>query len=270
MEKMDNEKFFYAENISGGYGKNKVIDDISFSLNKNSLTAVIGANGCGKTTLLKFIANLLKHEGSCYLKGERLEGLSGRRISQMISYIPQKSGISISLPVREIVLMGFNPVLKMLERPNKKHFAAAQNALETVGIGELYDRDFLTLSEGQKQLVFLARTLVEDSSLLLLDEPDSALDFKNRYHILSILKDMVEKGDRAGLLCLHDPALALEFCTQLILIKGGKCIDVIDKNKDSLEKMNEAFKNIYDRISLSKCTDSKGKEHIAVLWEGKA
>lgn len=261
--------FFQADKISGGYGQNKVIENISFTLNENTLAAVIGANGCGKTTLLKSIANQLKHSGSCYLMGQRLEDLNIRNLSKAISYIPQKSGISISLPVLDIVLMGFNPVLNLFERPGKKHIDIAYNALASVGISDLSHRDFLTLSEGQKQLVFLARTIAEDSPLLLLDEPDSALDFRNRYLILNNIKNMVERGNKAGILCLHDPALALEFCNKLILMKNGRCIDIVDKTEDSLEQIENSLKNIYEGISLSKCLDSKGKVHIAVLWEGE-
>ena len=104
---------------------------------------------------------------------------------------------------------------------DRERIAQAMEALTSMGMGDYADKDYQTLSEGQKQLVILARLLVEDSALLLLDEPDSALDFQNRYAILWQLKKLTEERQRCALLCLHDPILALEFCQQLILLKDG-------------------------------------------------
>lgn len=264
---MSENHFFEAEHISAGYGKKVVIHDISFSLKPHTLTALIGANGSGKTTLMKCIVNQLNHGGRCVLQGECLEEMSAKILAQKISYIPQRNGIGISLPVLDVVLMGFNPVLKLMQRPTKEQKERAKKALVSIGLGGYEDMDYLTLSEGQKQLVFLARTLIEDTQLLLLDEPDSALDLQNRYQIMRLLKDMVLEQERAGLLCLHDPVLALRYCEQLVLMKDGRCIDVLYPMEDSLEKMETALKKIYGDISLVACEDRKGRKQFAVLWE---
>ena len=264
---MSEKRFFEAEHIFAGYGKKAVIHDISFSLRPCTLTALIGANGSGKTTLMKCIANQLNHGGSSILQGKSLEDMSVKERARNVSYIPQRSGISISLPVLDVVLMGFNPMLKLMQRPTKEQQMRAKEALAEIGLGGYEDIDYLTLSEGQKQLVFLARTLIEDTSLLLLDEPDSALDLQNRYQIMNLLKKMVTEKERAGLLCLHDPILALRYCEQLILMKDGRCVDVLHPSEDSMEKMEKALKEIYGDISLVECLDKKGKRHLTVLWE---
>ena len=181
---MSEKPIFCAEHISAGYGRKAVIHDISFSLKPCTLTALIGANGSGKTTLMKCIANQLSHGGKSILLGECLEELSVKELARRVSYIPQKSGIKISLPVLDVVMMGFNPVMKLMQRPSREQENRAKAALATIGLGGYENIDYLTLSEGQKQLVFLARTLIEDTSLLLLDEPDSALDLQNRYQIM--------------------------------------------------------------------------------------
>lgn len=265
---MNNEVFFQADSISAGYDGKLVIQDITFTLEKHTLTGLIGANGCGKSTLLKSLINQIKHEGSCCLNGERLERYTARKRAQKLSYIPQKSGISISLPILEVVLMGFNPVLKLLEAPSSRQKELARKALEEVGLKGYEERDYLTLSEGQKQLVSLARVLIEDTSLLVLDEPDSALDFQNRYYILKQLKNMVKTGDKAGILSLHDPALALEFCEQLLLIKDEKCVGVIYPLRDTIEEMEKALGLIYGNVSLVSCEDKGGRKHLTLLWEG--
>lgn len=264
---MERDTFFRAVDISAGYDGKEIVHRVTFSLQPHTLTGLLGANGSGKTTLLRSVAGQLTHRGDCYLNGVRLEDQTVRQLARKISYIPQKSGLTISLPVLDVVMMGFNPVLKLLERPSKKQKMLAKEALRSVGLKGYEEEDYLTLSEGQKQLVFLARTLIEDTSLLLLDEPDSALDFQNRYLILKQLRQMIRLGEKAGLLCLHDPALALQFCQQLILIKDGKCMKILRPENDAIEDMELALQQIYGSVSLVECMDRRGKRQFTLLWE---
>lgn len=259
--------FFQAEKITAAYGKKQVLREISFALQPHTLTGLLGANGCGKTTLLKCIINQLPHEGSCKLEGKHLETESTRALARKLSYIPQRSGLQLSLPVLDVVLMGFNPRLKLLEHPSQEQVQRAREALQAVGLAEQAETDYLCLSEGQKQLVFLARTLIEDTALLLLDEPDSALDLPHRYGILRQLRALVQKERRAGLLSLHDPVLALTFCDQLLLLRDGCCWGVIHPKEDDLETMERQLQEIYGKISLVRCEDRKGNSHLTVLWE---
>lgn len=266
---MSRRKYFEVQNVSAGYGNKEIIHEINFGVEPNTLTALIGPNGCGKTTLLKSIVNLIDYRGKCLLHGEDLKELSVRKLARKISYIPQRSGIHVSMSVLDVVLMGFNPVLKLLERPNKKQKERAMEAIRSVGISEYMYMDYLTLSEGQKQLVLLARTMIEDTDLLILDEPDSALDFQNKHKVLNILKQMTVNEGKAGILCLHDPAVALEFCHQIVVMKAGKIIDVLHPQKDSYERMEHALQEIYGNVTLNKCMDRNGNTHIVLLWEGE-
>ena len=192
--------------VTAGYGRQPVINNISFQLEEGRLLGVIGANGSGKTTLLKALCGILPHEGSCTLDNATLERLSPRQIARLISYIPQRSGVSIDISVLDVVLMGFNPQLSLLEHPSKAMREAALQALQQVGLGDRAEENYLHLSEGQKQLCILARTLVSDSKLLLLDEPESALDFRFRYQMLSLLRGWVASGRRSAVVTLHDPS----------------------------------------------------------------
>ena len=266
---MSREKYFEVQHVSAGYGDKEIIHDICFETPLHTLTALVGPNGCGKTTLLKSMVELLEHQGKCLLHGEELNNLSVRKLAQKISYIPQRSGIHVSMSVLDVVLMGFNPVLKLLERPNKKQIQKAKEAIMEVGLSEYMKKDYLTLSEGQKQLVLLARTMIEDTDLLILDEPDSALDFQNRYMILKLLKQMVDNEEKAGILCIHDPAIALEFCQQIVVMKEGDIIDILHPQTDSLERMEDALRRIYGKVTLNKCTDRNKKTHLVLLWEGE-
>jgi len=262
-------KYFEVENLCAGYGEKEIIHNISFEAKPHTLTALVGANGCGKTTLLKSIVNLLDYDGRCTLQGENLKEMSTRKLARKISYIPQRSGIHISLSVMDIVMMGFNPVLKLLQQPSVSQKQKAREALAIVGMEQYENTDYQTLSEGQKQLVLLARTMIEDTKLLILDEPDSALDFQNKHMILKLLSHLVNKEEKSGILCLHDPAVALEFCQQIVLIKEGYCVEILHPEKDSLEVMEEALRKVYGQVSLRKCIDRKEKRHLVLLWEGE-
>lgn len=125
--------FFSAEGISAGYNRHQILTDISFSLEAGTITGILGANGCGKTTLLKAICGILPHAGSCTLLGHSLEALSPRKLSGLVRYIPQRSGISMDISLMDVVLMGFNPQLGLLERPGTAMKEAAEKALALVG-----------------------------------------------------------------------------------------------------------------------------------------
>ncbi|MDD3367844.1 MAG: ABC transporter ATP-binding protein [Lachnospiraceae bacterium] len=243
------------------------LQDISFTIEENSMTAILGANGCGKTTLLRAICNQIPFTGQCEWNNISLQNCSARELSRLLSYIPQRSGITISMSVLDVVLMGFNPVLKLLETPSKLQKEAASKALSMVGLTDFISRDYLTLSEGEKQLCILARTLVTHTKLWLLDEPDSSLDFHNRYHMLSLIKQMMHQSDACALLCLHDPGLALNFCDQLILLKEHHVAAILHPRTDPLPLMEKSLSAIYGSVTLKQITDNKRNVHLVLLSE---
>ncbi|MDD6481043.1 MAG: ABC transporter ATP-binding protein [Lachnospiraceae bacterium] len=259
--------FFQAEQISAGYGAKPALQSVSFFCESGLLFGILGANGSGKTTLMKAICGVLPHEGNCTLDGISLEKLSPRQIAKLCSYIPQRSGISIDISAMDVVLMGYNPRLGLLEQPDKKMQEKARAALCQVGLEEHIEDNYLTLSEGQKQLCILARTLVSDCRLLLLDEPESALDFRYRYQMLDILKQWVRKEPRAAILTLHDPELALRYCDRLLLLRDGKVTGILNPASDSLENMEAQLSQIYGKVSLIRCMDHQNMKHLVMLKE---
>lgn len=269
---------FIVTDFSAGYGKKQIVSGVSFCLESGTLTALLGTNGCGKTTLLKGLCHLAAHSGSAVLVpsdpgGEqpgssekqssfgggrpgsgnlpiRLDSCSSRQIARHVSYIAQKSGIHISLPALEVVLMGFQPFLPLLSSPGKSHRASARLALQTVGLAGYEEQDFLTLSEGQKQLCILARALVQNTELLLFDEPDSALDYPNRHKILNTIHKIVYDRKKAGLLVLHDLNMALDYCDQLLLMKNGTLIGTLRPREDSEELLSTALCRLYGPVRV--------------------
>ena len=240
-----------VRHLCAGYGKRRILEDISFSLAPGELVGVLGENGSGKTTLLKSVCGILPHRGECLLGGENREDLSSRQLARTISYIPQRSGISIDLSALEVVLMGFNPQLRLLESPNAAMKRRAGQALEAVGLGGRGEENFQSLSQGQQQLCILARTLVSQAEVLLLDEPESALDFGGRYRMLGQLQDFLGR-EKAALVTLHDPQLALNRCHRLLLLSGGKLMGEIFPGRSSLRDMESALEKLYGELSLSR------------------
>lgn len=259
--------FFSVTDLTAGYGGKPVIDRISFELEAGCLLGLLGANGSGKTTLLKSICGILPHRGSCVLEGSVLEQLSPRELAGRCSYVPQRSGISIDLSVLDVVLMGFNPRLGLLEYPSGDMKERARKALARVALRGREEENYLHLSEGQKQLCILARTLASEGRLLLLDEPESALDFRYRYQMLDLLRGWVREEKRAVLAALHDPSLALNYCDRLLLLADGKVLAVLKPGTDPLDKMEEELGVLYGRVSLQRCRDKSGREQLVMLKE---
>lgn len=257
--------YFTASNLTAGYDGAPVLKSLSFSLEAGKILGVLGANGSGKTTLLKSICGILPHGGRCLLEGEPLESLSPRRLSRLCGYIPQRSSIAIDISVLDVVTMGFNPFLKPLEHPTAQMEAQARNALEQVGLVGMEARNYLALSEGQKQLCILARTLAAPKKLLLLDEPESALDFRFRHRMLDILDAWRRDGSRSVIIALHDHDLAMNGCDEILLLEQGQVLGKICPASASLEEMEGLLARVYGPVRLHSLRSAKGKRRIIML-----
>ena len=259
--------FFEVKDLTAGYAGKKIVQNLSFSVEQGHLTGILGANGSGKTTLLKAVCGILTHSGRCVLDGTELELLSARQLAGVCSYIPQRSGISIDVSALDVVLMGFNPRLGLLEHPGHAMKERARDALAQVGLAGRENDNYQALSEGQKQLCILARTIVADGKLLLLDEPESALDVRFRYEMLHRIRSWLTEGERCGIVTLHDPTLALNFCDELLVLERGQQIGIIRPKGDSIEDMEAILGKIYGEISLLRCRTHSGREQLVMLKE---
>lgn len=123
-------------------------------------------------------------------------------------------------------------------------------AAERFGVAELLDRDCAQLSEGQRQLVHLARLAVQDAPILLLDEPNSALDFENTGLLFRRVRELVETGERTALIVLHDPALALRWCRRLLLLDGGRLVDDVATEGMGAEALQAVLRQLYPTIQV--------------------
>ena len=228
-------------NLSAGYAGKQVIKDISFFVAPKTIVGILGANGCGKTTLIKAIANLLPHTGSCQLDDTYLENASPRQLALLCGYIPQKSGISIDLTLLDVVLMGFNPKLSLLQSPTEQMKKEAFDALCSVGLGSRKDDNFQQLSEGQKQLCLLARTFVLKRRLLLLDEPTAALDPIAENDIYMKYSEMTQ--GKTSMFISHRLA-STRFCDRIIFVADGGVKE--EGTHESLLALGGEYANLFE------------------------
>lgn len=205
--------------------------------------AVLGPNGVGKTTLLKCMMGMLKwQEGETLLDGTPLSSMKPADIWKRIAYVPQAKGAALSYTAFEMVLMGRSSRLGLFAQPSKEDLAAAKEAMQTVGITFLKDKQCSKMSGGELQMVLIARALCGNPKMLILDEPESNLDFKNQLVILELIKELSREKGLAGIINTHYPAHALKLADQaLILNREGRNIFGAAKEVITEANMKQAF-----------------------------
>lgn len=211
-----------VKNGTFGYAKNSpVLQDISFSLSSGQITAVLGPNGAGKTTLLRAALGSLKwQKGGSYLDGKSIRSIPAREFFSHVAYVPQARGSSLPYTVLETVLLGRTGRLDVFSRPKDRDVAIAEEVLQELGISHLSPKRCSELSGGELQLVLIARALAQAPSLLILDEPESNLDFKNQLIVLDTMSSLKKKGIGC-LFNTHYPAHALQRADTALLLNAG-------------------------------------------------
>lgn len=214
-----------VRDVSFAYGTTPVLDGVGFELARGELCALFGPNGTGKSTLFKCVLGHLARRGEVHIDGQDTARLGAGRLARLVAYVPQEHRPPFPYLVREMVLMGRTPHLGGVFGPSRRDEAAAEEAMERIGVEDLADRSYTTLSGGQRQLVLLARALAQDTPLLLLDEPTASLDFGNQLLLWQTVRGLTAEG-RTALICTHDPNHVLWFCDRaLVLGRHGRLLE---------------------------------------------
>lgn len=231
-----------VDNLCFAYQKKKVLREVSFTVDRGELVCLLGANGSGKTTILKCLNGILKPcAGEILLDGLNISTLNQREIARYISVVPQEHSMVFSYHVLDVVTMGVTPYLGFGRMPVEEDYFKAKQILHLLGIENLTYRNYNRLSGGERQLVLIARALMQDTHYLVMDEPTSHLDFKNQYLLMLELKKLTRQG-RGIITALHDPNLALKFCDRIIIIKDGR---VLARGKTGQVMTGENLKKAY-------------------------
>ena len=218
------DKMLTLSNVSVGYNGINVIKNVNMHVNYNENLSIIGPNGCGKTTLLKAVANILPYSGEIEIAGTSIKKMKHKEISLRIAMLTQMSGIYFSYTVFDTVMMGryLHIKDKLLGLPSEADKEAVLTCLDAVDLLEQKDRMITTLSGGQLQRVFLARTLVQEPEVILLDEPTNHLDLKYQIELVEYLKKWASEGSRVVVGVMHDINLAMRLSDDILVLKDGE------------------------------------------------
>ena len=209
------------QHISAGYGGPLAVRDVSLDLNPGEVLALLGPNGCGKSTLLRVIAGLqCPTRGQVLVEGQPADCLTRRQLAQKITYLPQSRSVP-NITAYRMVLHGRFPYLSYPRRYRPEDHAAAQRALELVDAWELAQLPIQTLSGGQRQKVYLAMALAQDTRTILMDEPTTYLDIRHQLDLIRFSKTLAREG-RAVVLVLHDLSMALGGADRVALLQEGR------------------------------------------------
>jgi ABC-type Mn2+/Zn2+ transport system ATPase subunit len=202
-------------NVDIGYGKNAVLKSLNFNIQKGDFFGIVGPNGAGKTTILKAILGLLKP-----LKGRIRFSNNEQRDEKRIGYVPQHAFVDEIFPVTvlEMVLMGRYGKLGIFKRPKDEDFKTAEQMLRNVGIQDLADTDYRELSGGQKQRTLIARAMVGEPNVLLLDEPVEGMDIQGETAIMELVKALHNKYSLTVILVSHDLNIVAKYVKTLAII----------------------------------------------------
>ncbi|WP_448590202.1 ABC transporter ATP-binding protein [Thermodesulfobium sp.] len=211
--------FIQINGISFSYNSVDVLKDVNFHIDKGDLIAILGNNGVGKSTLLKCINRILKPKfGTILIEGQDTKKL-GSEIAKKVSYVSQRNQAT-RLTVFDAVLLGRKPYVKW--DISKRDLEITKCVIEMFSLQEIAMRFVDELSGGELQKVIVARALVQEPSLILLDEPTNNLDIKSQIEVMNIVKQIVQSNEISCLMAIHDINLALRFIDKFILMKDGK------------------------------------------------
>jgi iron complex transport system ATP-binding protein len=254
-----------VKSLAFSYGNGFVFEDVSFSLRSGEVMCILGPNGAGKSTLIKCIAGILKPAaGSIRILGEDTASLGARDIARRIGYVPQQNEVVFPFTVLDFVMMGRAPHLSMFASPGAKDREIARKSLAMVGLSGYEERPLASLSGGQSQMVLIARALVQQPSLLLLDEPTSHLDFGNQILVLETVRKLASMGISV-LMNTHMPDHAFLVGSRAAALTDGRLVAVGDVETVVTSKM---MSSVYG-IKVAVTEIEKLKRKVCIPLRGK-
>lgn len=216
------EDYIFTENMTVGYGRIPLIEQIELHVRRGEIVTLIGPNGAGKSTILRSIIRQLGLlGGTVYLDGQSMEGMTEKQIARRMSVLMTERIRPELMTCKDVVGTGRYPYTGRLGILTAADHEKVREAMELVHAGELADRDFMEISDGQKQRILLARAICQEPEAIVLDEPTSFLDIRHKLELLTILKDLVREKKVAVLMSLHELDLAQKLSDFVVCVKGN-------------------------------------------------
>lgn len=253
---MEKENLLLSTNrISIGYHHKKdnitIADNISLNLRKGRLIALLGANGIGKSTLLRTLTGIQKPlTGSVILDGEQIQSYNPKEMAQILSVVLTESLPPSNLTVYELIALGRQPYTNWLGKLSETDKKAVDKALQQTQLTHLTDRKHYEISDGQLQKVLVARALAQDTPIIILDEPTTHLDLLHKVSLLKLLKQLTENTDKCILYSTHDLELALQLCDEIIVMTDKGTVQGTPKQLIENNTFDKLFKD--DAVAFDK------------------
>lgn len=216
---------FYAQSVDICYGKRRIVEDLSFEIPEKKITALIGANGSGKSTILKTMCRIMAPTaGQVILDGKEIHRQSTKELARKLSILPQNPESPEGLTVEELVAYGRSPHKSGYGRLNDEDEKIVAWALDVTSMTEFADRPLDQLSGGQRQRAWIAMCIAQNTDIVFLDEPTTFLDISYQLEIMKLLKLLNEQYGKTIVMVVHDLNQAAQFADQIVAIRSGKIV----------------------------------------------
>ncbi len=211
-----------VRNLSFSYGKNWVLKDTSFQIEEGKITTIMGANGCGKSTLFNLMTrNLYPGKGNIFLRGKNIQNLALKEFARKVSIVHQYNSSADDITAERLVSFGRTPYMKLMQGRSEADERQIRWAMEVTNTEKYRDREISRLSGGQRQRVWIAMALAQNTKILFLDEPTTYLDIRYQIEILKLVQKLNREYGITIIMVLHDMNQAIHYSDRIIGLKDG-------------------------------------------------
>lgn len=219
---MNGRSMLKVENVRFAYSNSSVLNGIELEVFRGEMLGLVGPNGVGKSTLISLMNGVIKPQhGRVLMNGEDIQSLSQKQTAARIATVPQNPVVTQGFRALDIVMMGRNPHLRLMEWEGQKDLQVCQNAMELTDTWRFADRFVMSLSGGERQRVFIARALAQEAQLLILDEPTAHLDIGFQSEVLDVIEEISRASGMTVVTAMHDMTLAAQYCQRIALMGRG-------------------------------------------------
>ena len=212
-----------AENLHFTYQDSRVLAGLDLRVDAGELVGLVGPNGAGKTTVLRLISGALRPAvGHVSIGGIDLSTLTAAERAKLVSVVPQNAQLPLSFDVLDLVMMGRNPYLKILQWESQADLEIVRRAMEMTETADLADRPVRTLSGGERQRAVVAMAVAQETPVMLLDEPTSNLDLGHQTGVMDLVRNVQRRRGGSVVVAMHDLTLAAQYCDRLVMLSEGR------------------------------------------------